>query len=180
MTPPPVSLSKTIGPPGQRTGGGVKIAICAGSFDPPTLGHLNIVERGLKVFDKLVVALGTNIAKQPILTVSERLDLLTKLFADQKNVEVTSFDGLLVNFARQKNCKILLRGIRNMSDYEYESQMALANKALHPDLETVFMMTEGKYSHLSSTFIREIIASGGSCEGMIHPLVEKVLKKKLK
>lgn len=155
-------------------------AICAGSFDPPTLGHLNIIERGLKIFDKIIVGLGTNIAKQPILTAAERLELLQQILKNHKNVEVTSFDGLLVDFAKTKNCRILLRGIRNMSDYEYESQMALVNKALYPELETVFMMTEGKYSHLSSTFIREIIASGGSCEGMIHPLVEAVLKKKLR
>lgn len=155
-------------------------AICAGSFDPPTLGHLNIIERSLKIFDKIIVGLGTNITKQPILTVAERMELLKAILKNHKNVEVTSFDGLLTAFARRKNCRILLRGIRNMSDYEYESQMAMANKALHPELETVFMMTEGKFSHLSSSFIREIIASGGSCEGMIHPLVEKMLIKKLR
>lgn len=155
-------------------------AICAGSFDPPTLGHLNIIERALKIFDRLIIGLGTNIAKQPILTPSERIELLKEILKEYKNVEVTSFDGLLVDFARSKNCRILLRGIRNMSDYEYESQMALANKALYPELETVFMMTEGQYSHLSSSFIREIIASGGSCAGMIHPLVEKMLIKKLR
>ncbi|MDZ4224382.1 MAG: pantetheine-phosphate adenylyltransferase, partial [bacterium] len=97
-----------------------------------------------------------------------------------KNIEVTSFDGLLVDFAQSKKINTLLRGIRNMSDYEYESQMALVNKALYPELETVFMMTEGKYSHLRSTFIREILLFGGSCKGMIHPLVEKKLKEKLK
>lgn len=155
-------------------------AICAGSFDPPTLGHFNIIERGLKIFDTIIVGLGINLAKQPILTVAERLDLLKQILKNHKNVEVVSFDGLLTAFARAKNCRILLRGIRNMSDYEYESQMALANKALYPELETVFMMTEGQYSHLSSTFIREIIASGGSCAGMIHPLVEKMLIRKLR
>ena len=155
------------------------IAICAGSFDPPTLGHINIVERGLKIFDKIIVGVATNISKQPILTPKERVELLKQLLKNKEEVEVTFFDGLLVDFAKRVGCKTLLRGIRNMSDYEYESQMALVNKALNPEMETVFMMTEGKYSHLSSTFIREILASGGSCEGMIHPLVEKVLKKKL-
>lgn len=158
----------------------LKTAICAGSFDPPTLGHLNIIERGMKIFDRLIVAIGTNISKEPILTVEERMGLLNQLLKNHKNIEVTSFDGLLVDFAKQTECKTLLRGIRNMSDYEYESQMALVNKALHPKIETVFMMTEGKYSHLSSTFIREILVSGGSCKGMIHPLVEKLLRKKLK
>ncbi len=157
----------------------MKTAICAGSFDPPTLGHLNIIERGLKIFDKIIVAIGINFDKKRTLTVEERIELLQQLFKERKNIEITSFDGLLTDFAKKKNCYTLLRGIRNMSDYEYESQMALANKALHPDIETVFMMTEGQYSHLSSTFIREILASGGTCKGMIHPLVEKVLKKKL-
>lgn len=155
-------------------------AICAGSFDPPTLGHLNIIERGLKIFDKLIVAVANNTSKKPILSVKERVALLKELLKNQKNIEVTSFDGLLVDFAKSKKINTLLRGIRNMSDYEYESQMALVNKALYPELETVFMMTEGKYSHLRSTFIREILLSGGSCKGMIHPLVEKKLQEKLK
>lgn len=157
-----------------------KTAICAGSFDPPTLGHLNIIERGLKIFDKIIVAVAINISKQPVLKPKERVALLKELLKKHRNVEVTSFEGLLVDFAKKARCATLLRGIRNMSDYEYESQMALANKALHPEIETIFMMTEGQYSHLSSTIIREIIATGGSCKGMIHPLVERILKRKLK
>lgn len=158
----------------------MKKAICAGSFDPPTLGHLNIIERGLTIFDQLLVAVANNTTKKSLLTVKERIDLLKELLKNYQNVSVTSFDGLLVDFAKKQGAKTLLRGIRNMSDYEYESQMALANKALYPDIETIFMMTEGKYSHLSSTIIKEILISGGSCKGMIHPLVEKILKKKLK
>lgn len=157
----------------------MKKAICAGSFDPPTLGHLNIIERGLRIFDHLVVAVATNTSKNPILSVKERVEILKKLTKNHPNVEVTSFDGLLVKFASQQRIHTLLRGIRNMSDYEYESQMALVNKALQPKIETIFMMTEGEYAHLSSTFIREILTFGGSCKGMIHPLVEKMLKKKL-
>ena len=157
----------------------MKKAICAGSFDPPTLGHINIIERSLKIFDKIIVAVAINISKETILTVEERLQLLKKILKGNENIEVTSFKGLLVEFARQKNCKTLLRGIRNMSDYEYESQMSLANKSLNPDIDTIFMMTEGRYTHLSSTFIKGILSSGGSCKGMIHPLVEEVLKKKL-
>lgn len=156
-----------------------RIAICAGSFDPPTLGHLNIIERGLKIFDHLIVAVAINTSKHPLLSVDERVSLLKELLKNNNNIEVTSFSGLLVEHANKINCRILLRGIRNMSDYEYESQMALANKALHPELETIFMMTEGKFSHLSSSFIREIITFGGNCKNMIHPLVEKLLKKKL-
>ena len=157
-----------------------KTAICAGSFDPPTLGHLNIIERGLQIFDKLIVAVATNTAKKPILDVGERISLLKELLKNHKNIEVTTFEGLLINFAKGRKITTLLRGIRNMSDYEYESQMALVNKALYPELETVFMMTEGKYSHLRSTFIKEILLAGGSCKGMIHPLVEKKLKERLK
>ena len=157
----------------------MKIAICAGSFDPPTLGHINIIERGLKIFDHLIVAVAVNTTKQPVLSIEERLTLMNKLLEGQKNIEITSFKGLLVEFAKNKGCRTLLRGIRNMSDYEYESQMAMANKALHPDIDTIFMMTEGKYSHLSSSFIKGILTSGGTCHGMIHPLVEEVLKKKL-
>ncbi len=155
-------------------------AICAGSFDPPTLGHLSIIERGSKLFDSLLVAVATNTSKQSLLPVKERVTLLKTLLKKYKNVKVISFDGLLVQFAKKNKIHFLLRGLRNMSDYEYESQMALVNKSLYPSLETIFMMTEGKYSHLSSTFIREILTFGGSCKGMIHPQVEKVLKAKLK
>ncbi len=158
----------------------MKTGICAGSFDPPTLGHLNIIERGLKLFDRLIVAVAINTSKNPILTPKERVDLLKQLLLDHPNVEVTSFEGLLTDFAKQKKVTSLLRGIRNMSDYEYESQMALVNKSLAPELETVFMMTEGKFSHLSSTFIKEVLTFGGSGHGMIHPLVEEKLKTKLR
>lgn len=158
----------------------LKKAICAGSFDPPTMGHLNIIERGLKIFDELIVAVAINTSKNPILSHQERVSLLEGLLADQPNVKVTSFEGLLAEFAKNQGTKTLLRGIRNMSDYEYESQMAMVNKSLYPEIETIFMMTEGKYSHLSSTFIKEILIFGGSTQGMIHPKVEKVLKEKLK
>ena len=156
-----------------------KQALCAGTFDPPTLGHLNIIERGLKIFDTLTVAVAVNVDKKPLLTVQERIDLLKALLKNHPNVAITAFDGLLVQFAEQKKIFTLLRGIRNIGDYEYESQMALVNKALCPKIETVFMMTEGQYSHIRSSFIREILAVGGSCRGMIHPLVEQKLKGKL-
>lgn len=158
----------------------MKKAICAGSFDPPTLGHLNIIERALKIFDELIVAVAINTTKKPILSAEERVQLLKELLQDYPKVTVTSFEGLLVEFAKKEKIKTLLRGIRNMSDYEYESQMALVNKSLNPEIETIYMMTEGKYSHLSSTFIREILTFGGNCQGMIHPKVEKKLRAKLK
>ncbi|PIR25537.1 MAG: pantetheine-phosphate adenylyltransferase [Deltaproteobacteria bacterium CG11_big_fil_rev_8_21_14_0_20_42_23] len=157
-----------------------RIAICAGSFDPPTEGHLNIINRGLKLFDKIIIAVAINMSKTPTLSVDERLSLLKKIFEGNSRVEVDSFEGLLVHYAQSKKTSFVLRGIRNMSDYEYESQMALANKTLWPELETLFMMTEGKYAHISSSIIKEIITVGGSAEQMVHPLVENTLKEKLR
>ncbi|MFA4874363.1 MAG: pantetheine-phosphate adenylyltransferase [bacterium] len=156
-----------------------KRAICAGSFDPPTDGHINIVGRGLKVFDSVVVAVAINTRKAPIFSPEERVDMLREIFRDSKNVEVDSFEGLLVDYARRKGVHTILRGLRTMGDYEYESQMALANKTLDPEIEILYMMTEGKYAHLSSSIIKEIITFGGSGCGMIHPVVEKRLRQKL-
>ena len=153
--------------------------ICVGSFDPPTNGHLNIVERALKTFDHVIVAVAVNTSKQSILAPEERIDILKKIYADTKGVEIDAFEGLLVEYARKRGVSTALRGIRNMSDYEYEYEMALANKTLDPELETLFMMTEGKYAHLSSSIIKEVIMFGGSLSGMIHPLVEEALRKKL-
>lgn len=157
-----------------------KIAICPGSFDPPTDGHLNIIKRALKIFDKVIVAIATNTTKNPIFTQQERIEMLKEIFSKCKDVEVDKFDGLLVDYARKRSCNTILRGIRNMSDYEYESQMALANKTLFPELEFIFMMTEGQYSHLSSSIIKEVLMFGGAGTGMIHPVVEKKLKEKFK
>lgn len=156
-----------------------KSIICAGSFDPPTNGHLNIVERALTIFDHVVIAIAVNTSKTPILSVDERLSILREIYRDTKGVEIDAFDGLLVEYARKRGISTVLRGIRTMSDYEYESQMALANKTLDPHIETLYMMTEGKYAHLSSSIIKEIITFGGSLSGMIHPLVEKALRAKL-
>jgi pantetheine-phosphate adenylyltransferase len=157
-----------------------KSVICSGSFDPPTNGHLNIIERALEIFDHVVVAIAINTSKQPILTPRERVDMLEKIYENKSNVEIDSFEGLLVDYAHRRGISTVMRGIRNMSDYEYESQMALANKTLDPKLETLYMMTEGKYAHLSSSIIKEIITFGGNLTGMIHPIVEKVLREKLK
>lgn len=157
-----------------------KIAICPGSFDPITNGHINIIERGLKIFDKLIIAIAINTTKKPIFTVEERVSQLREIFKDYKNIEVDAFHGLLVEYAKKREVKAILRGIRNMSDYEYESQMVLANKTLDPNLEFIYMMTEGKYAHLSSSIIKEVITVGGSGHGMIHPLVERMLSEKLR
>lgn len=156
-----------------------KQAICAGSFDPPTDGHINIIERGLKIFDRLIVAVAVNTSKQPIFTPAERAEMLREIFKDRKNVEIDSFEGLLVNYARKKGVHTILRGLRSAGDYEYESQLALANKTLDQDIEILYMMTEGKYAHLRSSIIKEVVAFGGSGSKMIHPVVEKKLKEKL-
>jgi pantetheine-phosphate adenylyltransferase len=158
----------------------ISAAICAGTFDPPTDGHLNIVSRGLKVFDRIVIAVAINTRKTPIFTPSERLEMLREIFRGEPRVEVDSFEGLLVDYARKKKIHTILRGLRTMGDYEYESQMALANKTLDPDIEILYMMTEGKYAHLSSSIIKEILTFGGTGHGMIHPVVEKKLREKLR
>lgn len=156
-----------------------KYAICAGSFDPPTDGHINIIERGLKIFDRIVVAVAINTSKETLFTPDERVSMLRQIFDSYRNVEIDAFEGLLVDYARQRGIHTILRGLRTTDDYEYESQMALANKTLDPDIEILYMMTEGKYAHLSSSIIKEIITFGGSGCGMIHPVVEKKLRERL-
>lgn len=154
-------------------------AICAGSFDPPTDGHINIIERGLKIFDRLIVAVAVNTSKQPIFTAAERVLMLQEIFRGSPQIEIDSFEGLLVEYARERGVHTILRGLRSIGDYEYESQLALANKTMAPEVEIIYMMTEGKYAHLRSSIIKEIIAFGGIGSGMIHPVVEKRLKEKL-
>lgn len=157
-----------------------RIAIYPGSFDPVTLGHVNIIERSLNMFDHLIVAVAVNSSKQTVLSVKERLDLLEQILGSNNRVSVDSFtDRLLIDYAKSKNAAVIVRGLRTVSDYEYEFQMAHANRKLDPQIDTVFMMTESHYSHLSSTLIKEIVRYGGSCEEMLDPSVEKVLKAKL-
>ncbi len=157
----------------------IRRAVYPGSFDPPTEGHLNIIRRGLALFDELVVAVATNTSKNTIFTPEERAALLKSLFPKEKKIRIDYFHGLLVDYVREKKASVILRGIRTMSDYEYEFQMALANKSMAPELETVFMMTEGRYSHISSSIIKEIMRFGGKGKDMIPPLVETALRKKL-
>lgn len=154
--------------------------ICPGTFDPPTNGHINIVERALKIFDHVIVAVAVQSTKTPYFTAAERVAMLKTIFSNHPNVEIDSFDGLIVEYARKRSVHKILRGIRNVSDYEFENQMMLANRALTPDIDTIFMMTEGQLSHISSTIIREIVRLGGNVSGMVHPVVEDQLKKKLK
>ncbi len=156
-----------------------KIAIYPGSFDPFTNGHINIIERGVRVFDKLIVAVAHNVSKKTTFTIEERVEVIREIFHNRPEVKVDYFQGLLVEYARKMGTKILLRGMRTVSDFEYELQMALSNKTLSPEIETIFMVTEGEYSHISSSLIKEIIALGGSAKEMVPESVEKKLREKL-
>jgi len=155
------------------------IAIYPGSFDPPTNGHLDLIARGSKIFDQLIVAILRNPEKGPLFTLPERRRMLEDLTQGFKNVEVDTFEGLTVEYAARVKAAAVLRGIRAISDYEYELQMALMNRKLHPDLETVFMMPAEQYSYLSSRLVREIAQLGGSVEGLVPELVEQRLREKL-
>ncbi len=157
------------------------IAIYPGSFDPPTNGHIDLIERGGKIFDRLTVAILRNSEKQPLFSVSERREMLESIVRSKrwKNVDVDTFDGLLVDYAVKKKAQAVLRGIRAISDYEYELQMALMNRKLEPRLETVFMMPALAYSYLSSRLVREIAQLGGSVTGLVPEPVEKQLLEKL-
>src|ERR1700747_2803687 len=155
------------------------IAIYPGSFDPPTNGHLDLIERGSKIFDELVVAILRNAEKAPLFSVAERVGMLEALPSHYDNVRVETFDGLTVDYAARVGASSLLRGIRALTDYEYELQMALMNRKLRPELETVFMMPAEKYSYLSSRLVREVAQLGGSVKGLVPELVEQHLRGKL-
>ncbi len=155
------------------------IAIYPGTFDPPTNGHLDLIRRGAKIFDELIVALLRNSEKTPLFTHAERLAMLQECVKSVPNVTVDSFDGLLVDYAQKKGAKAVLRGIRAVSDYEYELQMALMNRKLDPRLETIFMMPAEAYSYLSSRLVREIGMLGGSVHDLVPELVEEKLREKL-
>lgn len=155
------------------------IAIYPGSFDPPTNGHLDLIQRGSKIFDELVVAILRNPEKAPLFSVTERAAMLETLTEEYSNVRVDTFDGLTVDYAVRVNATCVLRGIRAVSDYEYELQMALMNRKLRPELETVFMMPADKYSYLSSRLVREVAQLGGSIQGLVPELVDQSLHAKL-
>jgi pantetheine-phosphate adenylyltransferase len=155
------------------------IAIYPGTFDPPTNGHLDLIQRGAKIFDELVVAILRNSEKVPLFSVDERLEMLRDCTQGWKNVRVESFGGLLVDFARNSGAQAVLRGIRAVSDYEYELQMAWMNRKLDPSLETVFMMPAGAYSYLSSRLVREIASLGGALEDFVPASVESRLRARL-
>jgi len=154
-------------------------ALYPGSFDPPTNGHLDLIQRGSKIFEELVVAILRNSEKSPMFSVAERSEMLRVLTADLPNVRIDTFDGLMVEHAKSIEATCVLRGIRAISDYEYELQMALMNRKLEPTLETVFMMPADKYSYVSSRLVREVAQAGGPVKGLVPEFVERKLREKL-
>ncbi len=154
-------------------------AIYPGSFDPVTNGHLDLIERGTKIFDRLIVGVLRNLEKEPLFTLDERVEMLREVTRKWPNVEVDIFAGLLVDYARQRKAGVILRGIRAISDYEYELQMALMNRKIEPQIETVFMMPAETYSYLSSRLVREIARLGGPIQGLVPAVVEQRLRTKV-
>jgi pantetheine-phosphate adenylyltransferase len=154
------------------------IAIYPGSFDPLTNGHVDIIQRGSRLFDRIVVAMLLNMEKSPLFTVAERVDIARDVFRGWSNVEVDTFDGLLVDYARRRRASVIVRGLRAVSDFEYELQMALMNRRLNADVETVFMMPAEPYTYVSSRLVKEVVALGGSVHGIVPDVVERRLRDK--
>ncbi len=157
----------------------MKVAVYPGSFDPFTNGHLNIIERGVKVFDQIIVAVAHNTNKRTVFTVDERVEIINEIFSGREEVKVDYFEGLLVEYIKKMGTNIVLRGMRTVSDFEFEMQMALANKTLSDELETVFMVTDSEFSHISSSVIKEVISLNGTAPHMVPEVVEKRLREKL-
>ena len=154
-------------------------AIYPGTFDPPTNGHLDLITRGSRIFSHLTVAILINPVKNPLFTVEERVEMLTEATAPLHNVSVATFDGLMVDFARRQGAAAVLRGIRAISDYEHEFQMALMNRRLAPEIETVFLQPAGRYSFVSSRMVKEVFSFGGDISGLVPPNVLKRLRQRI-
>ncbi len=154
------------------------VAIYPGSFDPLTNGHVDIIHRGARLFDRIVVGVLINLEKAPLFTVPERVAIAREVFRDLPNVEVDTFDGLLVDYARRKGASVIVRGLRAISDFEYEMQMALMNRRLSPEVETVFMMPAEPYTYVSSRLVKEVVALGGTVHGLVPDIVEARLRDK--
>ena len=162
----------------HRPSNGERIAVYPGTFDPLTNGHVDIIQRGARLFDRIVVAFLVNVDKQPLFTIEERLGLARTVFAGQPHVEIDQFDGLLVDYARRKQASAIVRGLRAISDFEYELQMALMNRRLNGAVETVFMMPAEQYTYVSSRLVKEIFALGGTISGLVPEVVETSLHAK--
>ena len=154
------------------------LAVYPGSFDPLTNGHVDIIARGARLFDRIVVAIAVNAEKAPMFSMAERVDIAKTVFRNHPNVEVDTFEGLLVNYVERRKANVIVRGLRAVSDFEYEFQMALMNRELAASIETVFMMPAVQYSYISSRLIKEVFALGGKVHGLVPELVEKRLREK--
>ncbi len=157
-----------------------RIAIYPGSFDPITNGHIDIIERGSRIFDSIIVAVLANAEKTPLFSENERIAIIREVFKDRPNVQVETFNGLHVEYAQRKQATAIVRGLRAISDFEYEFQMALMNRHLAPGLETVFMMPAEQYTYISSRLIKEVFTLGGEISGLVPPVVEDKLRAKQK
>ena len=155
-----------------------KTAVYPGTFDPPTYGHLDVIKRAANIFDRVIVAVADRTSKKTLFTKEERVGMLRKITTDLQNVEIDHFNQLLVDFLRIKKASVIVRGLRVLSDFEYEFQMALTNREIAPEIETVFMMTHENYSYISSTLIKEIASLNGNVKKFVHPFVLGELKKK--
>lgn len=155
-----------------------KVAICSGSFDPITMGHLDIIKRGAAVFDEVIVGILNNINKQPLFSVEERVELIKETTRDIPNVKIDSFDGLLIDYAKKVGANCIIRGLRAISDFEYEMQIASMNRKLDNEIETFFIMTNNEYSFLSSSIVKEVAKYQGCVSGLVPPVVEEALKRK--
>jgi pantetheine-phosphate adenylyltransferase len=158
----------------------MKLAVYPGSFDPLTNGHVDIIERGTRLFDKIIVAILVNVEKSPLFSMEERVDIVREVFKGRPNVEVDTFDGLLVDYVAKRNADVIVRGLRALSDFETEFQMALMNRRLGPHIETVFMMPAEQYTYISSRLIKEVFSLGGQVRGLVPSIVESRLSDKQK
>jgi pantetheine-phosphate adenylyltransferase len=155
------------------------LAVYPGTFDPLTNGHVDIISRGARLFDRIIVAILVNAEKSPLFTTAERLEIARTVFKDQPKVEVDTFDGLLVDYVERRKAQVIVRGLRAVSDFEYEFQMALMNQRLAPTVDTVFMMPAERYTYISSRVIKEVFALGGRVSGLVPDTVEARLREKL-
>lgn len=158
----------------------MNIAVYPGSFDPVTNGHLDIIKRASKIFDKLIVSVLVNPSKNPMFTIDERVELLKEVTKNIDNVEIDCFSGLLIDYVKSKNSNVIVKGLRMISDFEYEFQMALINKKLNPDIETLFFVANNKYGYLSSSVVKEVASFGGCLSDLVPDIVIKKLFEKLK
>lgn len=155
-----------------------KIAVYPGSFDPITFGHLDIINRGLKIFDEVIIAVAANSTKNALFTIEERIDIINKVLAGNARAKVDTFDGLLVDYVLSQKATVIIRGLRAVSDFEYEFQIAQMNRSISQEVETLFMMTSVPYSYLSSSIVKEVSSLNGPVDALVPPLVKQALEKK--